>query len=49
MIELAEPYDNVVEQLNDINADMPEAGTLQPLNREQSRLTGASGSFRWAA
>lgn len=47
--ELAEPYDNVMSQLNDMNSDIGGIDTLQPLIRDDSRFQEASGSFKWAA
>ena len=43
--ELAQPYDDVIGQLNEINADIPDIGTLQPLITNNARFEGASDSF----
>lgn len=45
--DVAEVYDHVIGQLNEINADTPAAGTLLPMNRDESRFAGSSGSFKW--
>lgn len=47
--ELAQPYNDVVAQLNDINVSIVGIEVLQPLNEDESRFRGASGSFKWAA
>ncbi len=47
--ELAQPYNDVIAQLNDINASIEGVGTLRPLIEDDSRFQGASGSFKWAA
>lgn len=46
--ELANPYDDVINQLNVINYNTEGVDTLQPLIRDDSRFPAASGSFKWA-
>lgn len=45
--ELADPYDDVIDQLNAINSDTEGVGVLQTLIRDDSRFQNASGSFKW--
>lgn len=46
--DAADVYDHVIGQVNAINEDMPNVGALLPMNRDESRFAGSSGSFRWA-
>lgn len=47
--ELAQPYNDVVVQLNDINAGIPNVDALQPLIEDDSRFQGTSASFKRAS
>jgi hypothetical protein len=47
--ELADPYDDVISQLNDVNSDVHGIDVLQPLIRDGSRFQESSGKFKWAA
>ncbi len=46
--ELDPIYEDVISQLNEINADLP-VDALHPLVRDESRFTDYSGSYRWAS
>lgn len=47
--DLAQLYDDVIGQLNEINVDIIDGEPLRPLNYEDSRFAGSSGSYRWVA